>query len=80
MLCDIKQMKASSGGLYSSPQEGRKEGGPDSWMSYHAQYIITAHSYQEEISLGRVSIKEHACCILMLSSFLFLIQLASANP
>lgn len=53
MHCDIKQMKASSGGLCSSPQEGRKEGrreGPDSWMSYHAVLSCLVHSHSELVS------------------------------
>lgn len=49
MCCDIKQMKVSSGGLHSS-QEGRKAGGPDSWMSYHVVLSHSVHSPSELVS------------------------------
>lgn len=64
MCFDIKQMKASSGGE------------PDSWMFYHASYILSWLTvYPAEISLGGKSSREHACDGLILSPFLFLVQL-----
>lgn len=79
-------MKASSGGQYSSPQEGRRGGGEGLTvgclilLSYRPRCIITARLYQEERSLSGDSSKEHACGSVMLSSFLFLIQLVSSFP
>lgn len=78
-------MKASSGGQYSSPQEGRRGGeegltvGCLILLSYRARCIIPARLYQEERSLSGDSSKEHACGSLILSYFLFLIQLVSVH-
>lgn len=70
-------------GDYSSPPEGRREGltvGCLILLSYRAWYIITARLYQGERSLSGDSSKEHECGSLMLSSFLFPIQLVSRFP
>lgn len=81
MCRDIKQMKASSGGLYSSPQEGRKEGGPDSRMSYHAALSCSVYAPSELVSQRDLTRRRFIKRIRMwLSSFLLLIQLVNRFP
>lgn len=50
MCCNIKQMRARSGGssfFTSGRREGRKEGGPDSWTSCRAVLLCLEQSPSE---------------------------------
>lgn len=81
MCCNIKQMRARSGGssfFTSGRKEGRREGltvGRLSVLCCCVWNALPASSCITAISPGGSHQKTHASCILMLFSFLFISQL-----